>query len=346
MRRIFGVATLAVAALSIVLIGSASGSTVTTPNGTWTAYPGQVGTSYQAAIQQPIDSANTSNWPAKSKGGIPIMFKLSSGTGPFIFESYVDSDPATYAASFLDWASSTPLTFAQIGTLIANYDFTVGDCQGGSLRWTVTLNDGGTNRNLDIHYQPGANGLNGQICAAGTSGANLIASSDTIYVIQEFTATHPGAFDSSYNTTYADAVAELGSLSVVDIALIVDSGWKDVTGDNLGDPQRVNLMSATVGVTNSTPYTETFTPQAASAFAPTCTLPSATLLVTKTGGNPTGVVNEATMVQNFDTGNAFRVVDCKYQYVLSIPSLQGAGTYKVEIQIGGTTVGQASFDLK
>ena len=46
MRRIFGVATLAVAALSIVLIGSASGSTVTTPNGTWTAYPGQVGTSY------------------------------------------------------------------------------------------------------------------------------------------------------------------------------------------------------------------------------------------------------------------------------------------------------------
>jgi hypothetical protein len=35
-----------------------------------------------------------------------------------------------------------------------------------------------------------------------------------------------------------------------------------------------------------------------------------------------------------------------YQYNLAIPILPGKGTYKVEIQIGGTTVGTAQFDLK
>ena len=57
-------------------------------------------------------------------------------------------------------------------------------------------------------------------------------------------------------------------------------------------------------------------------------------------------MNEITVVQNFDSGNAFRIVDCKYQYVLSIPSLRGAGHYQAEIQIDGNTVGTASFDIR
>lgn len=75
-------------------------------------------------------------------------------------------------------------------------------------------------------------------------------------------------------------------------------------------------------------------------------LPLATLKVTKISGLGSGDVNETTVVQNFDSGNAFRVVDCKYQYVLAIPSLNGAGGYKAEIQIAGNTVGTAMFDLK
>ena len=38
-------------------------------------------------MQQPINTANTSNWNSKSKGAIPVMFKLSSTTGPAVFES-------------------------------------------------------------------------------------------------------------------------------------------------------------------------------------------------------------------------------------------------------------------
>ena len=54
-----------------------------------------------------------------------------------------------------------------------------------------------------------------------------------------------------------------------------------------------------------------------------------------------------------DDGNAFRVVDCKYQYILSIPSLQGTGTYEVQLWIDGVHVptpasagGQVKFDIK
>jgi hypothetical protein len=34
------------------------------------------------------------------------------------------------------------------------------------------------------------------------------------------------------------------------------------------------------------------------------------------------------------------------QYHLSIAALSGAGTYRVEIRIGSTTVGPVSFDLE
>jgi hypothetical protein len=338
MRRYLVIAACAVAG-TLMVAGAAFGvTTIVTSHGTWTAYPGQ-SASYQAAVQQPIDTANTSNWTLKSKGAIPIMFKLSAGQGPLIFESYVDSDPATYAYSFLDWASSTSLTFSQLSTLIANYTFTVGDCQGGSLRWTVTLKDtDNVDKNLDIHYQPGADGVSHQNCAPGTSGANLIQSTDNIFVTQEFNGTH--SFPSSYNNYYSDVLSQLGTLQVVDIALIVDSGWKDVTGDNIGDPEKVNLTSATVGVSNGTPYTETFTPLPAGA-APTCTLPEAHLRVTRIDPQPDGAVNEEPVQTPLvDSGDKFRTVDCKYMYNLSIPKLvaTGPGTYQIEILINGTPV--------
>jgi hypothetical protein len=343
----FGATAFAAVALSVVLIGAASGSTVTTPNGTWTAYPGQVGSSYQAAIQQPIDSANTSNWPAKSKGGIPIMFKLSSGTGPFVFQSIFSDNAVGVTAndySFLEFDPNTQPTLADVASLIATYAFTDGDCAGGSLRWTLYLNDNGVTRNLDVQYQPGENGVSDQFCQTNTSGTNRVdlTSTDPYVVIQAFTYSGtPYTFTSSYNVTYSEAVSQLGNLKVLGMNLALDSGW----GAN-GD-QVVKLTNATVGVGGATPYTDTFTPQAASAFAPTCTLPGATLRVTKVSGTATGLINETdTVQQNFDANNQFRVVDCKYQYVLSIPSLSGVGSYHVEILIGGNPVGEAYFDLK
>ena len=39
-----------------------------------------------------------------------------------------------------------------------------------------------------------------------------------------------------------------------------------------------------------------------------------------------------------DDDNLFRVVDCKYKYNLSIPSLEGAGTYRVKNWVDGESV--------
>jgi hypothetical protein len=314
--------------------------TVTTTHGTWTAHPGQ-STTYQTSVQQPINADNSSNFKANGKAVIPVKFALSQGTGPFVFQSIWSNNPGVTSDdySFLDWQSATPLTFADLTTLIANYQFTKGDCAGGSLRWTVTLNDGGTDRNLDIHYQPGAGGLSQQTCAAGTSGQNLIDSTDTIYVTQEFNGTH--SFPSSYNNTYADAVAQLGGLTVDDIALIVDSGW----GAN-GD-QVVSLASATVGVGNANPYVETFTPQGASALTSTCPTQQASVKITKVDGTPTGDVNEPISIQPQDNDGLFRIVDCKYIYNLATSSLTGVGTYKVYAVINGVTASSpAVFDLR
>lgn len=346
MRRFLALFAAAALVLAIALPAAAS-TTVTTPNGTWTADPGQSTTSYSAAVQQPINANGLSNFKANGKTVIPVKFALSQGTGAFIFESYVDSDPATYAYSNLNWSSNTAFTFAELTELNAVYDFTVGDCQGGSLRWTLTLVDSGVERNLDVHYQPGANSLNDQFCAPGTSGQNLIGSSDTIYVIQEFTATHVGAFDSSYNTTYADAVDELGGLQVVGVSLIVDSGWKDVTGDAIPDPEKVDLTSATVGVASgAATYTDTFTPLPASALTSVCPTLQASIRISKVDGLPSGDVNEPLTIQPQDNNGIFRIVDCKYMYSLATSSLSGVGTYTVYATIGGTEFPVATFDLK
>jgi hypothetical protein len=334
-------ATLAAVVLLIVALpASVSASTiVTTPNGTWTASPGQ-STTYQASVQQPINADGTSNFKANGKAVIPVKFGLASGTGAFVFESIFSDGATSNDFSFLSWTSTPPLTFAGIVELSAVYAFTDGDCAGGSLRWTVRLNDGGTNRNLDIHYQPGADGIGQQTCAANTSGQNLIGSLDTIYVTQNFNSTHPGAFDSAYNTTYADAVDELGSLPVVSATLIVDSGW----GAN-GD-QVVDLTSATVAAGGSTPYSETFTPQPASAMTSTCPTDPASITINKVDGAPSGDVNEPLSIQPQDNNGLFRIVDCKYMYNLATSALSGVGTYTVKATIGSTTFTVGSFDLK
>jgi hypothetical protein len=238
----------------------------------------------------------------------------------------------------------------QLTTLIANYQFTFGTCQGGSLRWTVTLQDGAVQRNLDIHYQPGHDSLSEQTCAAGTSGHNMVdlTSTDPYVVINQFT--YPGtpytftSANPAYNTTYADAVSQLGNLVVVQngINLILDSGW------GAGGDQRLTLTSATVGVGNgtATPYSETFTPLPASSLTPTCPTQQASITITKVDGIPVGDVNEPISIQPQDNNGIFRIVDCKYMYNLATSSLSGVGTYTVYATIGSTKFTVATFDLK
>lgn len=344
-RRPFAVFAAAALALAVALPAAAD-TIVNTPNGTWYAYPGQ-STTFGAAVQQPINADGSSNFKANGKTVIPVKFALSQGTGAFVFESFSDSDPTTYDYSFLEFDPTTPPTLAQVTDLSAVYAFTVGDCHAGSIRWTLYLQDPDPDaptpvRNLDVHYQPGANSLSGQYCQAGTSGTNRadLTSTDPYVVINQFTyAGSPYSFSTPYNVTYSEAVAQLGALPVLGMNLVVDSGF--------AGNERVNLTSATVGVTGTSTYTQTFTPQPASPPTTTCPTQQAEFSISKVDGTPTGDVNEPLSIQPQDNNQLYRIVDCKYMYNLATSSLSGVGTYTVYAKIGNAPRFQvATFDLK
>ena len=78
---------------------------------------------------------------------------------------------------------------------------------------------------------------------------------------------------------------------------------------------------------------------------PTCTLPPATIAVTRTAGGTTGAVNESVYTMSADSGSNFRIDGCQYIYNLNSGAL-GVGTYRVDIKINGNVVGSGIFQLK
>lgn len=335
-RKFYAAAAIAGAAALFAVAGSASGSTVTTANGTWDAYPGQ-SSSYQTAVQQPINSDGSSNFKAKGTGVIPVKFALSTGTGPFVFQSIGSDNPGITANDFSDlvFTPANPITFANISSLVANYAFTTGDCHGGSLRWTINVTHNGVSQNVHVYYGD-PNGVQSCTGSASGSGQNLISTGAT----NRFEMQGGWPDGTPLYRPYSDALTLFGSDSVNWVGLILDSGW--------GGDQVVNLSSASIGVGGTSPYTDTFTPQPSGSLSPTCNLPTnATIQVTKADGTPTGDINDAESIQPKDNNGIFRVVDCKLMYNLAVSSLSGAGTYTVAAVINGTTVaGAATFDLK
>jgi probable HAF family extracellular repeat protein len=79
----------------------------------------------------------------------------------------------------------------------------------------------------------------------------------------------------------------------------------------------------------------------------TCSLPPATIAVTRTAGGTLGSVDERSYMTNADSDSNFRIdpTDCQYIYNLAASSL-GVGTYRVDISIGGIMVGHAAFSLE
>jgi hypothetical protein len=322
--------------------------------GTWAQYPTGA-TEYQAEVQQPINGANTSNWSSKSKGAIPVMFKLSSRVGPAAFESiYADNTSsndglgtcgtgsgADHAndCAFMSFTPSPGITFNDIAVLKTDYQWTLGDCHGGSLRWSVRTSQ---TQSVFIYYgvapQFGNDGVSGcggdNPIGVDQSGVNMIGQADLRYDTSQYAG-------GTFYDTYAHARTLVGTTPVIRASLVLDGGWR-------GD-QRLNVSNTTV---NDNVYQ--FVSSSGGSFAPTCVLPTATIAVSKNDPVADGDINEEPVQSGLvDNGNQFRVVDCKYQYVLSIQSLQGSGTYEVQIKINGVRVptpsspgGQVKFDIR
>src|SRR5262245_27062740 len=119
--------------------------------GTWTHFPPQQ-TTYKVAARPPIKADGSSVFSAGSV--IPLKFKLATGTSVFLFDSvWSNNNPPDREGisddnfAFLSFTPAAPTMFSAITNLSADYSFALGNCQGGSLRWSVTFdigNDDGT----------------------------------------------------------------------------------------------------------------------------------------------------------------------------------------------------------
>lgn len=80
---------------------------------------------------------------------------------------------------------------------------------------------------------------------------------------------------------------------------------------------------------------------------PTCSLPPATISVSRTAGGTLGSIDESIYLTQADTGSSFRIdsTACQYVYNLAASSL-GVGTYRVDTKINGIVVGHGVFALK
>jgi len=298
------------------------------PAGTWVLYPPQANV-YTTSVQEPINADGTSNFKSTGKSVIPIKFSLSSAPGPVIFQSIGSDLDTNNDFSFLSLTPTSAITFADITNLTATYNFTTGDCHGGSLRWQVRTSP---TQALFIYY-----GVPPQFGAGGTGGCTATSSGGANQTGLNLLAQPGLRFDTSqyvggnFYDTQANALTLMGSLPILRVSLVLDSGW--------GGNQILTLTNATVN-------TNTFTPASGSGTQ-TCDLPPATIQITKIAGATPGAVNEPISIQPQDDNMQFRTVDCKYMYNLATSSLSGAGRYKVEAIINGSpAAGAAFFDLR
>lgn len=360
-RGIYAPLGLALAAIAAAVAVGIAGAGAATTAGTWELIPAQSDTTgnpvetYKTAVRPPINADGSSVFSAK-RGVIPVQFDVLAGTatphtiGPVVFESFNGgSDPtdasstSPFAWSGLIFTPSTAMTFNDVQSLVSTYSFTTGDCHGGSLRWTINVDDGTTTgQNVHVYYgDPG--GVQSCTGSASGSGENLMTTGATNrFEIQGGwpNATGPVSTASGLYRTYDDASSVVGTDSVNWIGLIVDSGWG---GDQVINPDTLAASvngDSWVRETEGTTYTY-------SDLAPTCDIPQAKIVITKTSTSEGLEPNEDYSVQPKDTGVYFRNVDCKLIYNLDVSTLKGAGAYKVQADFGeGPGLDPALFGLK
>jgi hypothetical protein len=327
MRRLIQGTTGATLAL-LLCPGPGSAQTTT---GTWTFYANGVaaGAIYATEVQPPIQPDGTSSWPAK-RDAIPVRFRLRSGAGPVELESIFSdgADPAfpgTDDFSFVRLALSPAITFNEITTLQADYTFAMGNCGGGSLRWSIRLdvgNDGDPSNDGSVFAFYGDFPDFTECIADDQSGLNLIGLAGLRFDTSQVGGT---VYDD-----YLGARALVGDLHVLLASLVLDSGW--FAGDQRVEAGTITVNDNTVALPEG---------------SPTCSLPPAGIKVTKTAGPGAGPVASPRSVPPHDDDTMFRVTGCHYAYNLDVDSLSGVGTYRVEVVINGNPVaGPAVFSLR
>ena len=152
---------------------------------------------------------------------------------------------STNDASGASFADTGVTTFSSISTLSTEFDVTDDDCKAGSPRFQVRVQTPSGEKNVFVYLGPSPS-FTGCSTNVWIASGNLIGATD-------------GRFDTSQVqagtqiSTYAQALALVGSYQVTGISLVVDSGWAF-------DDKEQTVKVRNVRVNGSTFYTGETTP--------------------------------------------------------------------------------------
>jgi hypothetical protein len=137
--------------------------------------------------------------------------------GVLVLVSNTGDAGTTNDASGAEFGDNGVTTFASLTTLATEFDVTDDDCKAGSPRFQVGVQTAAGAKNVFVYLGP-APSFTG--CAQNTwlATGNLIGSTDVRFDTSQVQA-------GTQQSTYAQALALVGTLPVTSISLVVDSGW-------------------------------------------------------------------------------------------------------------------------
>ncbi len=142
-----------------------------------------------------------------------------------------DSNPGFGGVDF-DIPAGT--TLADLSTLSTDYNVTDDDCVGGSPRFQINVDDGGVTKNIFAYIGPSPNFTD---CPTGwQNSGDLLEAGMTLDTAQLAGGT--------FYDTYADALADFGSLTVTGVQLVTDSVWAFQDGEQTVLVDNVNIDGA------------------------------------------------------------------------------------------------------
>jgi hypothetical protein len=171
-----------------------------------------------AATATPFGGATTS-------GGI---LHLVSNTG---------DASATNDASGASFSGTTVTTFSSITTLSTEFNVTDDDCAGGSPRFQVRVQTPSGEKNVFVYLGPTPS-FTGCSQNVWIASGNLIGSTDGRYDTSQVQA-------GTQVSTYAQALALVGSYQVTGISLVVDSGWAFADKEQTVNARNVKVNTST-----------------------------------------------------------------------------------------------------
>ena len=152
---------------------------------------------------------------------------------------------STNDASGASFADTGVTTFSSISTLSTEFDVTDDDCKGGSPRFQVRVQTPSGEKNVFVYLGPSPS-FTGCSTNVWIASGNLIGATDGRYDTSQVQA-------GTQISTYAQALALVGSYQVTGISLVVDSGWAF-------DDKEQTVKVRNVRVNGSTFYTGETTP--------------------------------------------------------------------------------------